>query len=175
MQPVPHGPADPTGPSGRAVVGGAAPAALATTGVPQGAAFASAAGEPSGPWEPVPAPARVPVTEYQVPVSGGGSPWCWDTGGDGEAIVLLHPCPGSGESRPYQQPGPAGAGFWVIGYSRRGAHRSVAGTRAEADTASGDLDTLADRLGLDRFPLSGSAASRCRAVSWASRTPRTRS
>lgn len=35
----------------------------------------------------------------------------------------------------------------MIGYSRRGAYGSVAGTRAEADTASGDLNALADHLG----------------------------
>ncbi|WP_460061907.1 alpha/beta fold hydrolase [Streptomyces sp. YKOK-I1] len=157
----------PSGPGRRAVVGGAALAALTTTGVPQGTASAGAAGESSEPWEPVPVPAQVPVTEYRVPVSGGGSLWCWDTGGDGEAVVLLHPGSGSGESWPYQQPALAGAGFRVIGYSRRGAHLSVAGTRAEADTASGDLDTVADRLGLDRFHLSGSAAGGPVAVDYA--------
>ncbi|MEU1511171.1 alpha/beta hydrolase [Streptomyces sp. NPDC005811] len=157
----------PSGPSRRTVVGGAALAALATTGVPQGTAFADTAGRSSEPWEPVPVPAQVPVTEYRVPVSGGGSLWCWDTGGDGEAVVLLHPGSGSGESWPYQQPVLAGAGFRVIGYSRRGAYLSVAGTRAEADTASGDLDTLADRLGLDRFHLSGSAAGGPVAVDYA--------
>ncbi|MFJ8110913.1 alpha/beta fold hydrolase [Streptomyces sp. NPDC096132] len=155
------------GPSRRAVVGGAALAAFATTGVTQGTASAASAGESSQPWEPVPVPAQVPVTEYQVPVSGGGSLWCWDTGGDGEAVVLLHPGSGSGESWPYQQPVLAAAGFRVIGYSRRGAYNSVAGTRAEADTASGDLNTLADRLGLDRFHLSGSAAGGPVAVDYA--------
>ncbi|MEU1177917.1 alpha/beta hydrolase [Streptomyces sp. NPDC005820] len=157
-------PSHPTGPSRRAVVGGAALAALTTAGASQGTAFARAAGEP---WEPVPVPAQAPVTEYQVPVSGGGSLWCWDTGGDGEAVVLLHPGSGSGESWPYQQPVLAGAGFRVIGYSRRGAYRSVAGTKAEADTASGDLNTLADQLGLDRFHLSGSAAGGPVAVDYA--------
>lgn len=112
-------------------------------------------------------PEQVPVTEYQVPVSGGGSLWCWDTGGDGEAVVLLHPGSGSGESWPYQQPVLAAAGFRVVGYSRRGAYNSVAGTKAEADTASGDLDTLADQLGLDRFHLSGSAAGGPVAIDYA--------
>jgi len=141
--------------SRRAVVGGAALAAFTSTGTASGTAAAVSTEEP---WEPVPIPEQVPVTEYQVPVSGGGSLWCWDTGGDGEAVVLLHPGSGSGESWPYQQPVLAGAGLRVIGYSRRGAYGSVAGTKAEADTASGDLDTLADQLGLDRFHLSGSAA-----------------
>ncbi|WP_406335425.1 alpha/beta fold hydrolase [Streptomyces sp. NBC_00203] len=145
------------GPSRRAVVGGAALAAFAATGVGQGTAHA-ASGSTEDPWQPVPVPEQLPVTEYQIPVSGSGSLWCWDTGGSGQPVVLLHPGSGSGESWPYQQPVLARAGFRVIGYSRRGAYGSVAGTRAEADTASGDLNTLADHLGLDRFHLSGSAA-----------------
>jgi pimeloyl-ACP methyl ester carboxylesterase len=145
----------------RSVVGGAALAAIASTGALHGTAEAATASgsTPLGePWVPVPIPGQVPVTEYQVPVSGGGSLWCWDTGGDGEAVVLLHPGSGSGESWPYQQPVLAGAGLRVIGYSRRGAYNSVAGTKADSDTASGDLNTLADHLGLERFHLSGSAA-----------------
>jgi len=148
----------------RALVGGAALAALAATGVTQGTAEAASAQEP---WEPVPIPEQVPATEYQIPVSGGGSLWCWDTGGDGEAVILLHPGSGSGESWPYQQPVLADAGFRVIGYSRRGAYKSVAGTKTEADTASGDLDTLVDHLGLDRFHLSGSAAGGPVAIDYA--------
>ncbi|WP_329549421.1 alpha/beta hydrolase [Streptomyces sp. NBC_01356] len=144
-----------TGPSRRAVVGGAALAALAVAGAGSGTAEAAAQEDA---WQPVPVPDQVPVTEYQVPVPGDGSLWCWDTGGSGEAIVLLHPGSGSGESWPYQQPVLARAGFRVIGYSRRGAYGSVAGTKAAADTASGDLNTLADHLGLGRFHLSGSAA-----------------
>ncbi|NEA98658.1 alpha/beta hydrolase [Streptomyces sp. SID13726] len=151
---------------------GTALAAVTTTGAAAGAPSGGASGTAravSGqePWEPVPIPAQVPVTEYQVPVSGGGSLWCWDTGGDGEPVVLLHPGSGSGESWPYQQPVLSRAGLRVVGYSRRGAHNSVAGTRAEADTASGDLDTLADQLGLDRFHLSGSAAGGPVAVDYA--------
>ncbi|WP_405866572.1 alpha/beta fold hydrolase [Streptomyces sp. NBC_00005] len=151
--------------SRRAVVGGAALAALAATGVNQGTAEAAASADE--PWEPVPVPEQVPATEYRIPVSGDGSLWCWDTGGDGEAVVLLHPGSGSGESWPYQQPVLAEAGLRVIGYSRRGAYRSVAGTKAEAETASGDLNTLADHLGLDRFHLSGSAAGGPVAIDYA--------
>ncbi|MCG7206717.1 alpha/beta fold hydrolase [Streptomyces arenae] len=143
-------------PSRRAVVGGAALAALATTTAAVGTARASSGSDAV--WEPVPVPEQVPVTEYRVPVAGGGSLWCWDTGGDGEPVVLLHPGSGSGESWPYQQPVLAAAGYRVIGYSRRGAYGSVAGTRSEADTLSGDLHTLAGHLGLGRFHLSGSAA-----------------
>lgn len=151
--------------SRRTLVGGAAFAALAVAGPARGTAEATSHGEVW--WEPAPVPQQVPVTEYQVPVSGGGSLWCWDTGGDGETVVLLHPGSGSGESWPYQQPVLADGGFRVVGYSRRGAYGSVAGTKAEADTASGDLDTLADHLGLDRFHLSGSAAGGPVAIDYA--------
>ncbi|WP_328491895.1 alpha/beta hydrolase [Streptomyces sp. NBC_00414] len=159
--------------SRRAVVGGATVlAALTATGAGAGtarAASGTADGTSGGgpPWEPVPVPAQRPVTEYQVPVAGGGGLWCWDTGGSGEPVVLLHPGSGSGESWPYQQPVLAAAGYRVIGYSRRGAYRSVAGTKAEADTASGDLDTLAGHLGLDRFHLSGAAAGGPVAIDYA--------
>jgi pimeloyl-ACP methyl ester carboxylesterase len=154
-----HPATPPSGPNRRTVVGSAAAAvaALAAAGATQGRAEA-ASGEGTAPWQPVPVPEQVPVTEYHIPVSGDGSLWCWDTGGDGQPVVLLHPGSGSGESWPYQQPVLARAGHRVIGYSRRGAYGSVSGTRAEADTASGDLNTLADHLGLDRFHLSGSAA-----------------
>ncbi|WP_157968647.1 alpha/beta fold hydrolase [Streptomyces geranii] len=153
-------------PSRRAVVGGAALAGL--TAMSTGTAHAAtAASGPAAPWTPVPLPEQVAVTEYQVPVAGGGSLWAWDTGGEGQPVILLHPGSGSGESWPYQQPVFAAAGFRVIGYSRRGAYGSVAGTRADSDTASGDLNTLADHLGLDRFHLSGSAAGGYVAVDYA--------
>ena len=156
------------GPGRRALVSGgaAALAALAAgTGVAQAAGRGGASDE--APWEPVPVPAQAAVTEYQVPVAGGGSLWCWDTGGKGRPVILLHPGSGSGESWPYQQPVLAEAGFRVIGYSRRGAYGSVAGTRAASDTVSGDLNTLADHLGLGRFHLSGSAAGGPVAVDYA--------
>jgi pimeloyl-ACP methyl ester carboxylesterase len=157
--------------SRRAVVGGAALAALtvgaAAPGTARAASGTARAASPQGAWQPVPVPDQVPVTEYQVPVSGGGSLWCWDTGGDGEPVVLLHPGSGSGESWPYQQPVLAGAGFRVIAYSRRDAYGSVAGTKAEAGTSAADLDTLADHLGLDTFHVSGSAAGGNVAVDYA--------
>ncbi|MEU0840618.1 alpha/beta hydrolase [Streptomyces sp. NPDC005962] len=155
----------------RALVGGAALAALTSAGAGRAAATpssASGAGSPAeGAWVPVPVPEQVPVTEHRVPVSGGGTLWCWDTGGRGRPVILCHPGSGSGESWPYQQPVLAGAGFRVIGYSRRGAYGSVAGSKTEAGTASGDLNTLADFLKLDRFHLSGSAAGGIVAVDYA--------
>ncbi|MFE4969215.1 alpha/beta fold hydrolase [Streptomyces sp. NPDC056660] len=148
--------------SRRALVAGTAAVALTAAGTARATAAPAEA-----PWVPVPVPGQAPVTEYHIPVSGGGSLWCWDTGGPGSAVILLHPGSGSGESWPYQQPVLAAAGFRVIGYSRRGAYGSVAGTRAEADTASGDLGTVADHLGLDAFHLCGSAAGGPVAIDYA--------
>ncbi|MEU9452593.1 alpha/beta hydrolase [Streptomyces sp. NPDC048277] len=112
-------------------------------------------------------PAQVPVTEHRVPVAGRGSLWCWDTGGGGSAVILLHPHSGSGESWPYQQPVLAAAGHRVIGYSRRGTRGSAPGTRTRTGTGTGtgtgtsdvaDLNALADHLGLTAFHLVGAAA-----------------
>ncbi|MFJ2439116.1 alpha/beta fold hydrolase [Streptomyces sp. NPDC087658] len=144
--------------------------AVGGAGAGQAAADSRGGGKAMGgavPWERVPVPEQVPVTEHQVPVVGGGSLWCWDTGGSGEAVVLLHPFSGSGESWPYQQPVLARAGFRTIGYSRRGAYRSVAGNRADADTGAGDLHVLADYFGLDRFHLAALAAGGEIAVDYA--------
>ncbi len=41
--------------------------------------------------------------------------WYWDTGGDGEPVVLLHPATGSALIWGYQHPVFAKAGYHVIG------------------------------------------------------------
>ncbi|MFJ3779900.1 alpha/beta fold hydrolase [Streptomyces sp. NPDC090075] len=97
------------------------------------------------------------MTEHRVPVSGNGSLWCWDTGGSGPPVILLHPHSGSGESWPYQRPVLAAAGHRVIGYSRRGARGSAVGTGAAVDDVA-DLSALADQLGLAAFHVVGAAA-----------------
>lgn len=135
-------------------------------------------------WLPVPVPEQVAVTERQVPVPGGASLWCWDTGGPGEPVVLLHPASGSGESWPYQQPVLAGHGLRVIGYSRRGRFRSAPGPagpaagparparpaghdRPTARPASADLHALVEHLDLPAFHLLGAAAGGCIALDYA--------
>ncbi len=102
--------------------------------------------------EPVQAPAREGL--MQLP---DVALWCWDTGGPGEPVILLHPATGSSATWPYQQPVLAAAGYRVIGYSRRGHYRSEAGPAASPGTASGDLHNLVEALGLGRFHLVGSA------------------
>jgi pimeloyl-ACP methyl ester carboxylesterase len=82
----------------------------------------------------------------------------WDTGGDGDPVVLLHAGTGSKEVWEHQRPALAAAGFRVVGYSRRGHLGSDAGPEDNPGTGSGDLLALADHLGLDRFHAVGTAA-----------------
>ena len=72
---------------------------------------------------------KMPVAELLTPVSlpkqfvakeghvkvAGAILWYWDTGGDGPAVVLVHPGTGSGLVWGYQQPVFAKAGYRVIG------------------------------------------------------------
>lgn len=81
----------------------------------------------------------------------------WDTGGNGEPLVLLHPATGSDAVWAYQQPEFAARGYRVIGYSRRGHLGSESGPPGNAGTGAEDLDQLADFIGIDRFHLVGSA------------------
>ena len=83
--------------------------------------------------------------------------WYWDTGGAGEAIVLLHPGSGSAEFYPYQQPAFAEAGYRVISYSRRGQFRSELGTDADSYFAGDDLLNLMRYLEVETFHLVGNA------------------
>jgi pimeloyl-ACP methyl ester carboxylesterase len=108
-------------------------------------------------WTPVDVPAQAPAVETMVDV-GGAKLWCWDTGGDGPAVVLLHAGTGSGAFWGYQQPVLAQAGYRAIGYSRRGHFRSESGDRAAPGIASDDLLAVADHFGLSRFHLLGLAA-----------------
>lgn len=150
-------------PSRRAVLaGGAACGALAagTAGTMGALATAGPATADTGqadPLVPVPMPAQAPVREGVADL-GDARLWFWDTGGNGEPIVLLHPASGSALIWGYQQPAFAQAGYRVIGYSRRGYYHSAPADRADPGTGSGDLHRLADFLGLGRFHAVASAA-----------------
>ncbi len=96
----------------------------------------------------------MPCMELNVPVSGG-QVWAQDTGGDGPAVVLLHP-------------GWADASIWqpvlaqlpaahrVIRYDCRGYGKSPAPTAAF--TQLGDLIAVLDHLGADRVTVVGHSA-----------------
>jgi pimeloyl-ACP methyl ester carboxylesterase len=104
-----------------------------------------------------PAPRQAPAKEGLAPLPGAKL-WFWDTGGPGEAIVLLHPNTGTSASWVYQQPVFAAAGHRVIAYSRRGYGQSEAGLATEPGVGSADLHALMDHLGVGRFHLVGCAA-----------------
>ena len=102
-------------------------------------------------------PAQVPAKEGLAELADTRL-WYWDTGGEGTPVVLLHPASGSGLIWGYQQPVFAKAGYRVIGYSRRSYFNSDPLAKDHPGTGSGDLDALADVLGLRKFHLVASAA-----------------
>jgi pimeloyl-ACP methyl ester carboxylesterase len=97
--------------------------------------------------------------------------WYWDTGGDGPAVVFLHPFTGSAFVWSYQQPVFAQAGYRVIGYSRRGYQQSEAGPADAPGTGAEDLGHLMDYLGITTFHAVGSAGGAFVAADYASSHP----
>jgi pimeloyl-ACP methyl ester carboxylesterase len=85
--------------------------------------------------------------------------WFTDTGGTGEAIVLMHANTGTSEVWEPQVAAFSKAGYRVIAFDRRGWGRSAAepATGVQPGHASDDLHNLADYLGLKRFHLVGVA------------------
>jgi pimeloyl-ACP methyl ester carboxylesterase len=82
----------------------------------------------------------------------------WDTGGDGEPVVFLHPASGSALVWLYQQPVFAKAGYRVIAYSRRNYYNSDSAPAENPGTGSEDLQNMMEFLGVDRFHIVASAA-----------------
>jgi len=98
--------------------------------------------------------------------------WYWDSGGEGPAVVLLHPATGSGLVWGYQQSAFATAGYRVIGYSRRGFNGSSPVDPANPGTGAEDLRLLLDHLRIDRAHLLGTAAGGFVAASFALTWPK---
>ncbi len=123
----------------------------------------------------IPIPAQAPAREGFVDV-GDAKLWFWDTGGDGETIVLSHPASQSSEIWLYQQPVLAAAGYRVIAYSRRGVFKSERGPKETAATQVADLARLLDQLGIAKAHLVGAAAGGITTLGFAVAHPeRTRS
>lgn len=106
---------------------------------------------------PMPVPAQVPVTEAVAELSGTRLHY-WDTGGNGPALVLLHPATGSALTWVYQQPAFAKAGYRVIGYSRRGYFGSAPASKDDPGIGAEDLHQLVAHLDIDKFHAVSSAA-----------------
>jgi pimeloyl-ACP methyl ester carboxylesterase len=86
--------------------------------------------------------------------------WYTDTGGNGVPIMLLHAASGSTEMWQHNAESFAAAGYRAIAFDRRGWGRTHPHeeTGPPSGTAAGDLDALADYLGIGRFHLIGTAA-----------------
>src|SRR6266567_2890782 len=94
--------------------------ALAASVLVLGAAVTRARAAVSAePLTPIPIPPQAPAKEG-IAVLPGTRLAYWDTAGNGEAVVLLHPATGSARIWSYQQPVFVKAGYRVIAYSRRG-------------------------------------------------------
>jgi len=121
-----------------------------------GAAMAAAAAS-GNPLIPVPIPAQVPAKEGLATLSGARIGF-WDTEGNGQPIVLVHPATGSAKIWVYQQPAFARAGHRVVAFSRRGYANSDPVPMTNAGSASVDLHNLVQFLRIQKFHLVGSAA-----------------
>ena len=109
------------------------------------------------PFEPVPIPARMAMKEGLVQLPSG-KVFVRDSGGDGPAIILMHPATGSALIWAYQEPAFVRAGYRVIAWSRRGHYGSEPVDKASPGSYARDIDDLANALGLKQFSLVASAA-----------------
>jgi pimeloyl-ACP methyl ester carboxylesterase len=107
-------------------------------------------------WTPVPIPRQAPAHEAVAELPGTRL-WCWDTGGPGRPVILLHAATHSAAGWVYQQPVLAGAGYRAVGYSRRGYFRSDPGDPANPGVAADDLDHLIQSLKLGPVDLVAAA------------------
>ena len=109
------------------------------------------------PMGPVPIPEQVPAKEGMAALPGTNLGY-WDTGGTGQPVVFLHPASGSALVWLYQQPVFAKAGYRVIAYSRRNYYNSDLAPNENPGSASVDLQSFVDYLGVNQFHLVSSAA-----------------
>lgn len=96
-----------------------------------------------------------------------------DTGGSGTALILLHANTGTLAAWSPQIPALAAAGYRVIAFDRRGwgASQADPASGPQPGSIAGDLDALADVLGLTRFILLGIAGGGFAALDYAAWRP----
>lgn len=131
--------------------------ALLSVGMMTGNDAARSAGETGEPNFLQPVPVQAPAEEGVAQLAGTRL-FYWDTGGSGPAVVFLHPATGSALMWIYQQPAFAGAGYRVIGYSRRGYYGSDPIDKDNPGVAADDLHDLIEFLGIRKFHAVSSAA-----------------
>jgi pimeloyl-ACP methyl ester carboxylesterase len=132
------------------------------------AAIETATGQ--GVMAPVPVPAQAPAKEGYAQLKDTKL-FYWDTGGEGQPIILVHPNSGSALIWLYQQPAFAKAGYRVIGYSRRGYYGSEPIVKGKAGNAADDLLELADLLGIKKFHAVAAASGGSTAADFAMAYP----
>lgn len=120
--------------------------------------------------------AAVPDARAQAPQGGfvdlpGVKLWVVDTGGPGDAIVLLHPRTGSSKIWENQLSAFAKAGYRVIAPDKPGAGKSSEAPGAKPVPYADTLDRLADHLQLGRFILVGVAEGGYFAFDYAASSP----
>ena len=115
---------------------------------------------------PIPVPAQVAAKEAWAELADTKL-FYWDTGGEGQPIILLHPNSGSALIWGYQQPAFAKAGYRVIAYSRRGYFNSDPITEGKAGNAADDLLAFADALGIRKFHMVAAASGGTTAAEFA--------
>jgi len=130
---------------------------------------------PAGAGQALPETGRTvgPAARRDVATLPGVRLWFTDTGGNGEAIVLLHPNTGTTEVWGPQVAAFSKAGYRVIAFDRRGWGRSEAdpATGVQPGHTSEDLHSLADYLRLGRFHLVGVAGGGFVALDYAAWHP----
>jgi pimeloyl-ACP methyl ester carboxylesterase len=145
-------------------------AALLALGIAARKMQKPAAAAPAEPVMPMALPKQVPVKEGVAELAGTRLSY-WDTGGDGPALVLLHPATGSALMWVNQQPAFGQAGYRVIGYSRRGYFGSEPARKDDPGIAADDLYELVAYLGIEKFHAVSSAAGGSIAVDYALSQP----
>jgi pimeloyl-ACP methyl ester carboxylesterase len=127
-------------------------------------------GKTPAPWTAVPVPPQVPAFAGYADLEPVKL-WYWDTGGDGEVIVLNHPWSQASECWPYQQPVFAKTGYRVIAWSRRGAGKTERGPMDNLGTSAEDQKRLLDHLGIDKVHMVGCAAGGVTSINFALENP----
>jgi pimeloyl-ACP methyl ester carboxylesterase len=98
--------------------------------------------------------------------------WYEDTGGDGAAVVFVHPAAGSSESWVNQLPAFVAAGYRCVTYDLRGWRNSRQPPEAAGKGhLSDDLEALVQHLGLEQFHLIAAAYGGFGGVDYALRFP----
>lgn len=118
------------------------------------------------------APPAIPLTGRHADLPGVKL-WFVDTGGSGTPVVLLHANTGTADAWQHQLQALSHAGYRAIAFDRRGWGRSIAqpGTGEQPGSIAGDLESLAQHLGLHQFALVGIAGGGFAAIDYAAWKP----